>query len=39
MPNRTARKDLEWLKRILRKHLRHSWRRVAAKLAAQEHQR
>ena len=36
MPNGTAPKDLEWLKRILRKHFRHSWRQVAAKLAARQ---
>ena len=36
MPNGTVHKDLEWLKRIVRKHFRHSWRRVAAKLEARE---
>ena len=34
MPNGTARKDLEWLKRLLRKHFRHYWRQVAATLEA-----
>jgi hypothetical protein len=36
MPNGTAHRDLEWLKRILRKHFRHSWRQIAAKLEARQ---
>jgi hypothetical protein len=36
MPNGNAPRDLEWLKRVLRKHFRHSWRRVAVKLEARQ---
>jgi len=35
MPNGNRRRDLEWLKRVLRKHSKRSWRRVVARLEAQ----
>ena len=36
MPNVTARRDLQWLRRILRTHFKHAWRQVFAKLEAQQ---
>lgn len=36
MANGTAYQDVEWLKRLLRKHFRQSWRRVATKLKARQ---
>lgn len=36
MRNGTAQRDIEWLRRVLRKHFKHSWRQVAAKLAVRQ---
>jgi hypothetical protein len=36
MPNGTARRDLQWLRLILRTHFTHAWRQVFAKLETQQ---
>jgi hypothetical protein len=36
MANGTQHKDLEWLKRVLRKHFKHAWPRIAARLQAKQ---
>jgi len=38
MSNVTASKDLnlEWLKRVLQKHFKHAWPRIAARLEARQ---
>ena len=36
MPKENTHRDLEWLKRVLRKHFKHAWPRIAARLQAKQ---
>lgn len=36
MQNRSGRRDIDWLRRVVRGHFKRSWRRVFAKLDARQ---